>query len=239
MARPGAKELIRSAEHALSTERLRAYALPEDDLPEQRLARYYWNVALSEALLPALCQTEVVLRNAMDRALQAHVSQDHPGTPWFDVPNILQGGSIRRVQQAKQKIRSRGKPTTHGRIVAELTLGFWTALLNKRYDAVVAWPKLVRAVVPHAPNRFKNRARLQTHVEPIRKLRNRVAHHEPIWRYEESRRKKLTDIHRDAVALIGWMSPSSREALVQMDRFEMVYRSGLAEAEALVQALLK
>ena len=45
---------IGSLRNALSTDRLRAYAVPEDSDEVDSVARYLWNLALCSALQPAL-----------------------------------------------------------------------------------------------------------------------------------------------------------------------------------------
>ena len=54
---------IGSLRNALSTERLSAYAVPEDTDEVDSVARYLWNLALCSALQPALHTLEVTVRN--------------------------------------------------------------------------------------------------------------------------------------------------------------------------------
>ena len=54
---------IGSLRNALSTERLGAYARPEDADDVDSVARYLWNLALCSALQPVLHTLEVTVRN--------------------------------------------------------------------------------------------------------------------------------------------------------------------------------
>lgn len=66
----------------------------------------------------------------------------------------------------------------------------------------------------------------------VRLLRNYVFHHEPIWHWRD-----LPDQHALAVELIGWMSPSLRETVEAVDRFDAVYSAGLAPYRELLARL--
>jgi hypothetical protein len=54
------------------------------------------------------------------------------------------------VQAAIARLRRKGKPSVPGRVVAELTFGFWTNLLDVRYERrQILWPPLLEAAFPH------------------------------------------------------------------------------------------
>jgi hypothetical protein len=99
------------------------------------------------------------------------------------------------LRSAKDNILRQGKLLTPGRVVAELSFGFWTALISRKYEKRLWVPHLHKAF-PHAfrpanagmPPRKKpamlRRADIATRLERVRQLRNRIAHHEPILHYE-------------------------------------------------------
>jgi hypothetical protein len=79
------------------------------------------------------------------------------------------------LRKAKDALQREGKPLDAGRVVAELNFGFWTGLIGPKYADL--WRNhLVKAF----SRRPVQRAEVQTRLNSIRKLRNRVAHHEPI-----------------------------------------------------------
>jgi hypothetical protein len=54
------------------------------------------------------------------------------------------------VDAAVARLRRKGKPIVPGRVVAELTFGFWTNLLDVRYErGQILWPTLLSATFPH------------------------------------------------------------------------------------------
>src|SRR5947209_7108917 len=127
-------------EQAMSPERLGSYQrrnVVEDEVDV--IARYAWNMALSEALYPALQGVEVALRNSIHYA----ISDKFGNTSWYDInPPILRQIEEDAVTESKRTLTDRGKPIQPGRVIAELNLGFWRALFYPHYDQVF-WPDLL------------------------------------------------------------------------------------------------
>ncbi len=124
-----------------------------------------------------------------------------------------------QLAKAREQLAEQGRPPEPGRLVATLTFGFWTALLNKEYE------ELWRATLHHAMHSEardekghgltrKNLTRLLT---PLRELRNWVAHHEPILAWNLPR-------HHEAILRItGWLSPAAEQWTRRHSRFPIVH----------------
>lgn len=71
-------------------------------------------------------------------------------------------------------------------ILSNLSFGFWTTLLSKKYEDVtnkhLLWPNLLRNVFPNAPYGY-TRKDIESDFNLIREFRNRFAHHEPVWKF--------------------------------------------------------
>jgi len=139
------------------------------------LALYTWNVRISAAFFEDIHYVEVGLRNAIDERLQ----QEFGGAgEWFDVPDLLGSYARRTVAEARRRARGGVRPRTHpphGKTVAELPFGFWWALLADEYNRTLWQPALRDAFA--GPVR---RRTLHQRLDELRRLRNRIAHHEPI-----------------------------------------------------------
>ena len=112
------------------------------------------------------------------------------------------------------------KPIEPDRIIAELTFGFWTSLLDRRYERL--WHQIIRTTFPHMPRTNRTRQNLSSRFNKIRNLRNRVFHHEPIWYWQD-----LQQQHQDMLEALSWMSPEMKELVMTVDRFETTYNDGL------------
>ena len=93
------------------------------------LIAYSWNIELSQALYPALQILEITLRNSLHQALSTIFDTDH----WFEL-SFLHEKERKQVDKAKDDLRKQKKRITSGRVVAELSFGFWTSLFDIRYE---------------------------------------------------------------------------------------------------------
>ena len=125
-------------------------------------------------VLEVLGHGEVILRNAMHDELTAHHRRRGDPGEWFDDPQrVLTLRALDDVKTAKQRA---GRAAPPGKVVAELSLGFWRYLLAHRYAATL-WPA-IRHAFPNLPRRGQRT--LEGHVSDLHLLRNRIAHHEPL-----------------------------------------------------------
>lgn len=88
--------------------------------------------------------TEVVVRNALDAQLQ-ELALSRAWQDWLhEAPLDKQGR--RDVAQAQERLTMRGRrDASHGKLIAELSLGFWRYLCASRYYASLWVPALTRA----------------------------------------------------------------------------------------------
>ena len=184
---------------------------------DDALIAYSWNIELSQALYPALQVLEIALRNSLHQGIATIYNSEY----WFDLP-FLHNKEKEDVRQAKDKLLKGKKSIEAGRVVAELSFGFWTSLFDIRYEhGQVLWPKLLIPVFPFLPKGQRTRAFLSRELNRIRFLRNRIFHYEPIWHW-----KDLSDQHNSVINLIGGLSKSASKYLSIFDRFKDVYSDG-------------
>lgn len=187
----------------LTSERLGSYlAAAEGDL-ERAFHLYEWNMRASAGVLTTTGMVEVLVRNALDGQLQSWARSRHPGRSWFDAAPLDQQGRS-DVAKARERASRRGRALeVHGKVVAELSLGFWRYLVASRYFTSL-WIPATHAAFPRG-DRDLRRRRVDTeaHLQRLLFVRNRAAHHEPIHR---------RDLARDltvAVELSGWICPDA------------------------------
>ncbi|MDI9232898.1 hypothetical protein [Limnohabitans lacus] len=166
----------------LSTPRIETYeaATPDDPTLSSALALYAWNAQVSAALLAPLHICEVSIRNAISEAIVAAHGPQWPWSAGFvrSLPNPLVGYSAR-----SDLLSSRVNKTTTGQVIADLKFVFWQTMFTSRFDARL-WTHHLRQALPYADAKkttAQTRALVYSELEQIRKLRNRIAHHEPIF----------------------------------------------------------
>lgn len=197
---------------ALSPERFAPYLRATGGDLTKAVRLYEWNLAVSGALYEALGILEVVLRNALSTQLAAH-----HGTltgHWYDDPlGVLSELAHQDIAAARHRVRKLRRPETPGRVVAELSFGFWKFLLAKRYEATL-WTGYLRHAFPNLHP--QSRATVYRALDQLHTVRNRVAHHEPIHG---------RDLTADTLAiyrLLDWIDRDVRAWAVTVSRLQPI-----------------
>lgn len=77
----------------------------------------------------------------------------------------------------RAKKRQEQLTVSHGQIVAQLTFYFWKRLFADNYESSL-WKRSLKKVFP---NKTLSRAEVALQMEVLYQMRNRLAHHEPIY----------------------------------------------------------
>lgn len=157
--------------NALSHPRLATYEKYTQNT-EQALSLYQWNLQISSALFECLAVCEAVIRNAVANAMQA----EH-GADWaFNVR------FVRSMQQNRRNELLNARQETTEQAICELPFVFWQGFFTVRFDDEI-WKKHWAVALPNAKHADLQAMRTEVfeNLEKIRKLRNRIAHHEPIF----------------------------------------------------------
>ncbi|TDT33275.1 hypothetical protein ACF3NT_04295 [Naumannella halotolerans] len=153
----------------LSAARMAPYLSVCDGDWEQAIGLYDWNAKVSAAFFESLHYLEVGLRNAMDEAASTLIE-----TSWLRPDSsVLTPRSRKAVVIALAQ--AGGSAAPHGKIVAELPFGFWWSLLADEYNR-----RLWQPAIRYAFEGQVRRRKLHAELDDLRRLRNRIAHHEPI-----------------------------------------------------------
>lgn len=173
-------EHLRTLRTRLTQERLASYDTVTTGSDAGSLALYEWNTSVSASFFASLQGCEVVLRNALHRELtRFHQVRRLPGH-WYDDPQqVLDERGVRDIAEARRRISAVRRPVTPGRMVSELSFGFWRYLLSSRYEQSLWTPALRHAFPELRPQR---RREIADRVARLHLLRNRLAHHEPVHR---------------------------------------------------------
>lgn len=206
-------------EKSVSRDRLSRYRR-SGDTNESVCSKYLWNICLCESLYPTLNALEISVRNTVHIAMELR-----HGSMWFDstqLPlNAYQRGC---VAGAKVELTKISRPVSAGGVVAELGFGFWRSMFDRHMDR--AWRSLLKNAFPNAPKHCRTVKHLRDTLDPLRRFRNRVFHHERILHFNP------TSHHTEARVVIGWICKTNLEMLTHIDRFPVVYSDGLAEIRA-------
>lgn len=188
-------------ERLITAERLRSYT-ERTESTTGALRLYEWNMRAAASVMELTGVVEVIARNSLDRELRAWTAA-RTGAPWFDVAPLDSRGRADLAKARARASRDGRRGELHGKIIAELTFGFWRYLVESRYHTSLWVPDLHRAF-PHGPDNLRvRRSEVTRRLQQLHFVRNRAAHHEPIHA------RNLQRDHDYALELLGWISPQA------------------------------
>ncbi len=192
-------------------------------------AKYLWNAHICESLCPCFQLLEVAFRNKLHSQIGSAI-----GVPnWILAEHrIFYEDERNAMIKAKESLTLARSPTTEDYLVAEMKFGFWTSLLNSKYDKL--WPKIIADVLPNMPKASRTRADVSILMNGVRRLRNASLHHHSIWHWAD-----LKDRHMKTRMLIDYICTPSAIIAKQIDRFPAVYSTGMAECQKMASEILR
>lgn len=149
------------------------------------LQLYRRNLQLSQEMFTVISCFEVALRNAIDRHCQTILGSDWlkvAASPRgiFDNPQCKEAQNI--IQGVLKQFQKNGTPYSHQKLLAELGFGFWRYMFAKQYFNATG--KGLLKIFPSKPTSSAiaqyNQTFIFDQLADINKIRNRIAHHEPI-----------------------------------------------------------
>lgn len=171
------------------------------------MALYGWNARVSAALMLPAHFAEVSTRNGVSDVL-AKVYGDR--WPWAsDFRQSLPNSSGYNPRNNLKKTAD-AEPTT-GKVIAELKFVFWEKMFTARYDDRLWTPYISTAFPNGSPTPAVLREEIYSHLEAIRRVRNRIAHHEPLLTVD------LSDLRTRMIKLVRLRSSPTATWVDDMD----------------------
>lgn len=197
----------------ISPERLEPYLNRNNHDISKALDHYKSNILISESFYPLLSILEIGLRNAI--AFQ--LTKKFEDKEWYnhkDFIKIATRFQIDKLSQARTSILSEKKEVTPGRIISELSFGFWTSLFDAKFEMTL-WKNL-RLTFPNCPKNIRKRKTISSKFNGIRKLRNRIFHHEAIsWNLNA-----LESYKKEIIEGVEWLSKDLVEWIDELNHVD-------------------
>ena len=166
---------FKTSQKLYSEPRMRKYlnACAGDKRKAMQLYRY--NLRLCQRFYGVLNLFEVTLRNAINEHYATHYSDSDWIVNQADTGKLLEYNKD-EIRQTEAGYKRRGI-YNNDKMVASLTMGFWTKLFSKK-----RYKRGGKTLLQIFPNKAKgkNQADVYLDLTHIREFRNRIAHHEPI-----------------------------------------------------------
>ena len=183
---------------------------------------YKFNQRLSQEIFIVIGYFEVALRNAIDR----HYTHIH-GSNWLN--NFIEEHGIFKDTKCAPALKIIAKAqnkhsatATHSKVLSSLEFGFWRYLFSQpQFNA--AGKSLLR-IFPHKPLSNSTTQYNHTYVfnklAVINRLRNRIAHHEPICFQSRSYLISTAEVQETYVLLLElfqWLGIAHKPLLYGLD----------------------
>jgi hypothetical protein len=195
----------------VSPQRMAPYLRQCDGNSDRALRLYEWSSRMSAAAFETVGHFEVLLRNAIDRALSDHFAERDRGIPWFLLHPPMSEETSATIAAARDRLRPIGHDSRH-QIIAGLSFGFWSGMLGSRYEDL--WRSALRHAFPYSPG---NRKAVSAPVEAIRKFRNRLAHGDSMLNIDiPFELRRILDV-------TGYIDPQAKAWLETINRSSHVY----------------
>lgn len=213
-----------SFENVMSPKRMRRYLYACRGDKSKALTLYRLNLRLSQELFTIISCYEVALRNAIDRIMCSSLGED-----WlrdaimqggiFDDP--LFSGTTRIMHKAYNELIANGKYSC-SKMLSAMEFGVWKYMFSTpQYRAT---GRRLLKVFPKKPKSSSimqyNNLFIYNELDAVNRLRNRIAHHEPICFMQDQEKIStvyILNCYHRIIKLFEWMDIDSKSLLYGLD----------------------
>lgn len=208
-------ELTAAFARTISVERWRTYQRAAGFNEELAHRLYVWNAAIGQSFHFPLQTVEVALRNVVHHALVSLYGENWATNPVCRAMlHAKQDDDITKAERRHYSIYHQIASTPQ--IVASLSLGFWAAILRRRYWGTI-WNAQAANAFPALPQNLTI-AQVSKNASTIQDLRNRIFHQEPLLG------RNLSADYGEIIALLGAICPETKDWMRKLSSVPGVLR---------------
>ena len=214
-------------EKVMSSKRMQRYLIACKGNKRKAQTLYRLNLRLSQEMFTIISCYEVALRNAIDKIMANSLGQDWlrdaimPGGI-FDNPHFLKTNRI--MYKAYNELMINGKYSC-SKMLSSMEFGVWKYMFSAtQYRAT---GRILLGVFPNKP---KSSAKMQynnlfifNELDAVNRLRNRIAHHEPVCFLQDEEIISTTYLYgcyQRILSLFTWMGIETKSLLYGLDHVQ-------------------
>ncbi len=195
--------VIQNIIDGLSKDRLEKYFKESDGDENIAFSLYEKNTRLSESFYTPIQGFEVLLRNKVHQSISKDFGDDWLISGSMKFEYFHEDSISKTIEKSKTEL-------TTPKLIAELNLGFWTSLFGRKYEEL--WRHNLRYIFKNSTSPLLRKEILKN-FNAIRDLRNRIAHHEPIFQ------RDLLKDHQNILNTINLMCSDTYHWIKKESRF--------------------
>lgn len=185
---------------------------------------YKSNVRLSQSVYGTLSVFEVTLRNQIDSHYTTKLGRDWLRRQSSPGGFLLSKGCEKSLTNTKEVIAKLGKRYSHDEAIAQLGFGFWRYLFAPK-EFKAAGSTLLDTFPTRPIKKGISQSVIFDKLSDINRIRNRIAHHEPIcfsgWRHPMTLSDKYARHDFDnVITLLTWMNFDTNYILKDISEFD-------------------
>lgn len=206
-------------ERFISSPRFETYVEECDGDRSRAVELYHWTGEVGGSLLVDFRHFEVILRNHLHETLSQHTAEHHTIVgEWYEDSSWVNhrwwnAAAQGVLDDAIERAGGTGAPADG--VVSELSFGFWRYLLAERYEQSFWQPALDAAFDVPGKTWKERRFKIEQEVLVLNNLRNRLAHHQPIFKPHMRRGSGNVEIevplgrqHNGMLHVLSWIDQS-------------------------------
>jgi hypothetical protein len=206
---------------------------------DEAIGAYMWNCDLSTCFSALMAMFEIALRNNVHRAMSLNYSaQASPSIHWYDrIWGQLSGGTRAKVESVRfewvrvggQKVRQARTPAPNpDEIISRVSFGFLPGVLStldgRRADQLMSgiFPYHPISANPIAWKTNTIRRNALAFIYELNTFRNRIAHHEPLWKFGT-----VWNTAQQAAVPVALATNNLTDSLMRFQRLLQQYDEGM------------
>lgn len=213
-------------EHIISPERLGRYLRSCNGDKRKALELYHLNMQLSYNLYAVICYFEVALRNGINNQMKLRMGENWLRDAVICRPCIFGGNQLLKTRRKIRKTYTQQKEKgvyTHTRLLSSMDFGTWRYMYSA--PQFIATGRCLMTVFPNRPippiGTNYNQKYIFRRLEEVNKIRNRIAHHEPICFVSNSCLHSTEYARHNytlLLELITWMGIDARDLIKKSEK---------------------
>lgn len=212
-------------ERAVSKPRLSRYLTVYDGDWRKAQKLYIANLRISQKLYVVISVFEVALRNAIDEHYKQQFIAATGSSEWLRTQSGISGflsnstlakGGFQSRENVKKAITNLRSHYTHDKVVSELSFGFWKYMFATK-EFAAAGSTLLRVFVSRP--RGVNHSDVYNRLDTINRIRNRVAHHQPVC-FDKTGKVSLVETlqaYDNMLNILTWLGYDTKVLLKGID----------------------
>jgi len=161
---------------------------------EETIGLYMWNAELSACFATLLSLFEIAIRNNVHCAMSRFYCKSQSDHWYKKLWSSLKPGTQNKIDEIRYEGYGKGRKLrvpapSADEIVSRVSFGFWPSVLatiDKRYATIILPAIFPQHPLNANPIAWTEDKHLKSALAPVHELntfRNRVAHHEPLWKF--------------------------------------------------------